>query len=268
MPLFLGLVCAITLHVSITYKKLYVAALPVLLFGIGVNARIGFVPVIVYLVLMPLVLFGTNKRLDLLIVSGIVLIAGLSIAQVDVNSLNGFDFYPTVKWLHEGYLEVTGEKTVTTLGILQTKIHFPPPSQWILGTGVNIFLQSRANFSSDIGYVLQFYYGGVVYLVSVAAPLLILLISAIARLRDFPTRVLFASFIISVLIANYKGDFFTNNEALKGLIICSFVMIGLSNKTSVHKTNISSSPLPLGARNGEMSSHSAQKWRVIGLKDQ
>ena len=234
MPIFLGLVAAIALHLAVTQRKIYFGAVPLLLFAIAVNAKIGFLPILAYVLLTPALWFLTRQKMGAAVLMVAVVISWFSLAQLNIDVLNDFDFYPTIKWLHDGYLEVTGQKSVNTFTTLESMIHVPPASHWLLGTGSHIFLPSMSgtHLYSDIGYVLQFYYGGAVYLFALLTPLIVLLWSVIIRLRDNATRLLFISFIITVLIANYKGDFFTNNEAFKGLLVFSLVLIALLNKTS------------------------------------
>ena len=229
MPIFIGFVCAIVIHLSITRKTIYLLALPLLLFTIAVNARIGFVPVVVYLCLSPILLAVKGKRVSFVIVSGAVAAMIIFIAQIDVEAYSQYNFYPTMKWLEEGFQEISGGKTETTLKTLEGMVHFPPAWNWVVGTGIHIFSNPKVSIHSDIGYILQFYYGGVAYLLLLVSPLLLMLIAGIRRAQDYSVRVLLTSFVLSIIIANYKGDFFTNNEAFKGMTICAFVMMGFKD---------------------------------------
>ena len=225
MPLFLGFVAAVVIHLSIIRRMWSILCLPVLLFAIAVNARIGFVPVVVYMCLAPIFLLTARNRLKFLLVAGLLAALVLSIWQIDIDDYRHSGYYWTLKWLKDGYQEVSGDGSGSTLNTLEEMIHIPPSSNWLFGTGTNLFDHPDATRKSDIGYVLQFYYGGIVYVLLLLSPLLYALMAGFRRTRDRPLRVLLISFIISVVIANAKGDFFTNNDAFRGMMVCAFVVL-------------------------------------------
>jgi hypothetical protein len=225
MPLFIGFVGAVVIHLSITRRMWFILCLPLLLFAIAVNARIGFLPIVVYLCLAPIFVLTARNRLKFLLIIGLLALMVLSIWQIDIEDYRHSNYYWTLKWLKDGYLEVMGGQENTTLNALGEMIQVPPPRNWLFGTGTNLFDHPDVTRASDIGYVLQFYYGGFVYVLLLWSPLLYTLMAGIRRTRDRSMRVLLVSFLISIVIVNVKGDFFDNNDAFRGMTVCAFVLL-------------------------------------------
>ena len=182
-------------------------------------------PIVVYLVFLPIQLIRLKNKTPAVLVSVIVALFVVYFSQFDVEAHWQSEFYPTMRWVEDGYRDLMGRKDETTIQTLGSMIHFPPPSNWITGTGVNIFNNPKSNVSSDIGYILQLYYGGCAYFCLLVFPLLILLSECIRTAKGISTQVLFVSIFASVLLANFKGDFFTNNDAFKGITLCALVFL-------------------------------------------
>ena len=86
---------------------------------------------------------------------------------------------------------------------LQDMILFPNSlEEWIFGTGQFIYTKS------DIGFILQLYYGGLFYL-------LLLLINYFITIKLIDNKYLFVCSIIMLLIANYKGVYLEYNDGFK-----------------------------------------------------
>ena len=76
-------------------------------------------------------------------------------------------------------------------------------SDWIIGTGKNIFHNFQEGERSDIGFIRQLFYGGLIYL-----SLLLLFVYFVARRsRERVFKGFTALFLFTILVLNFKGNF-------------------------------------------------------------
>lgn len=224
-----GIIAVLILFYSKNNKKL-LFLLPVFLICILFNARIGFSALIVGVVAY---YFYNFKLLNVLIT--VITIFGVFFVLTETSLFE--DQKKTIDWALEFFTQssdfITGKKSENgnTFDTLFGDMFILPTSEneWLFGKGVNIFGKSYGH-SSDVGYILQLYYGGVIYLI-----LLLLFVFALFRcLKNVPKReyILGCSLLVLMLICNVKGNIFIpiGTTRLITLLIMWFV---ISNKSKL-----------------------------------
>lgn len=102
-------------------------------------------------------------------------------------------------------------------------------SGWLVGYGVNIFGR-HFGVSSDVGYIIQIYYGGVIYLFL----LFVFVFVLFNYIRKLPRKefLIGCSFIFILLLCNMKGNIFIPIGIMRLiLLIIIYWVINFKNKT-------------------------------------
>lgn len=206
----------------------------ILLFLIGIffNARIGMIPIVIYFIY---VIFIERRILLLLKISIVVVL--LLFFLFDTGFLEEYE--ATINWLAEGFLEMSSlfageEQSTGTFGNLSAMIVVPQTVLGlVLGTGKDIYLSASNN--SDIGYVLQLNYGGIIYVLF----FFFIVINLYKNLKKYnsPHNGWFNFvFIGTFLICNIKGYFFSTLSGVRMLMLLYFVYV-LSRNTVSYQEN-------------------------------
>ena len=157
------------------YDKWYALFVPFVLFSILVNARVGIlIPVSFFFIYM---LCERNMKIFLLSVCSMLLIV-LLLYSFDIGRYNE----QTVVWL-EDFLEefvslyTNGVQNSGTINALIGRMIILPDtlSEWIFGSGEYVY--GRYYRNSDVGYIIQLNYAGLIYIT-----LLIILLFQFLRL--------------------------------------------------------------------------------------
>ena len=230
MPLFQG-VCVIISYVLGCYRSSkYFLLIPFYLISIAVNARIGLIS----LVIPPLVIlilqykdhvFKQSFRIFFIVIF-IIFCAQIVKYNAEMSSSKN-----TWVWLYTGIDEVisfeAGE-TKGNLAYLTDSMWFMPEGINILfGTGVNVFGDS--NRSSDIGYVINLIYGGLVFSFLLYASYILLILQCFGK--TMIEKSLKYSILVYLLIANLKGNAFSPHDLTFGIFTMGLFCL-LSNKLS------------------------------------
>lgn len=234
-PVSLGIASCLSLEYA-KKQPIYYLFLPVLLVAIMFNARIGFVPVLVYL--------GYRIVLvrDISLVFRFAALLGIGILLLKASGILE-EYEATVTWLMDGFTEVinllTGKEgdKKGNVDILSTMIIFPKTILGLVfGTGKDVYLLSSVGHS-DIGYILQVYYGGIIYLVL----LLSFIFSISRRLKRSNTQHRWFNyvFIATVLLCNVKGYFITTNSGMRTLMLLAFIYLFYGDNNTNYLEHVS-----------------------------
>lgn len=234
-PVSLGIASCICLE-NAKEKPLCYLFLPFLLIAIMFNARIGFVPVLVYL--------GYRIVLvrDISLVFRFAALLGIGILLLKASGILE-EYEATVTWLMDGFTEVinllTGKEgdKKGNVDVLSTMIIFPKTILGLVfGTGKDVYLLSSVGHS-DIGYILQVYYGGIIYLVL----LLSFIFSISRRLKRSNTQHRWFNyvFIWTVLLCNVKGYFITTNSGMRTLMLLAFIYLFYGDNNTNYLEHVS-----------------------------
>ena len=169
----IAIICILSLCIyNFSKYKYYLFLTPIILLSIPLNARIGFVPIIIFTVI---ILIFFLSRLKIYLLSKIFLFSIVSIFTIylSLNSFNLFlnlDINKNLKWtsdvLVQGQNFIKGSETETgNFGIIRRKfLHLPQTeSARIFGEGRYVFGNRKSKISSDVGYVRRIYFGGYLF---------------------------------------------------------------------------------------------------------
>lgn len=192
--------------------KWFVFFIPFVIFSILVNARVGLLIPLAFLLY---ILFRRRSIKLLITVSFFAVAAIFSMVEI---LRHGNE--QTLLWIDDFLKEFsvfsTGDirdaRTANTL--LNDMIIWPETfSQWIWGRGESLFL--RAGQNSDVGFILQLNYGGIIY-ICLLLLLLFLLAQRLFENREYDILILF---LLVYCIANLKGDFVLNTGGFRLLVL-------------------------------------------------
>lgn len=221
----LGIGTCLCLKYAKNNKCYYIFIIP-LLIGILFNARIGIVPIILYL--FYLVIIERNFSLIIYITVFIV-----TLVTILLNSSFGEEYEVTINWIMDGINEIsnifTGEQSEknTNTDTLIRMIVFPESIGGIIfGTGENIYL--KWNNNSDIGYILQIYFGGIIYLFLFLLIVIKLFVKLLAN--NLCDKWFNYIFIGTILLCNIKGYFFYTCSGMRVLMLLFYIYILLRQK--------------------------------------
>lgn len=214
-----GLVLAIVMYYSYQHKWLLLT-LPVFVVAIIFNARMGLVPPM--LMVAYCIMKGRElKRLNKIFLFSIVLlflVQSLSFLE---------DYQRTLEWASDFFVEiwnvVTGAESgkPNNMDNLKNSIYLPETLLGSLfGTGRNVYFLDGNN--SDVGYIIQLHYGGILY----CALLMGLVLYMYMRLRQQKEFPFFSFlFLFTILLTNYKGYFISSNPGFRFLCLVYFFYV-------------------------------------------
>lgn len=206
----------------------------VLLFFVGIlfNARIGVIPFFVYMVYTIIV----ERRIGLLL--KFVSVVTLTVLLL-LNSGAFEEFKDTIEWIVGGFEDLLGLFRGELSGnfeVLSDMIIVPDTVLGLLfGTGENVFLARK---NSDIGYILQLNFGGIIYILI----FLLIVFSLYYKLKKYNRtqhRWFNLVFLGTFLICNIKGLFFFTCSGMRLSMILFFLYV-LSGKSTCTREKLES----------------------------
>jgi len=224
-PIVLSLILIIYLEGKHTMlSKLGIGLL--FLFAVFINARIGVFPLVIYGILKCIRSF----KILIALIIGIVLLILLIIYIGNEYEDTTFGFI--CKWILGGIGQVTnpllgtdfdtfGERHFDTLG---KKMMFAPVGidNIVFGTGINIYGRS-SGVKSDMGYIIQLYYGGILICMLIASLIMIMSYRLYHWMKYAPEKrnLILMLFVSTIFISDFKGDFiFQMNSGFLFLYFC------------------------------------------------
>lgn len=225
-PVFQGIAIMFSTILSITRSTKYILTIPLILVSIIFNARIGFIPIIVFALLLTLgatFLLKTkvlSRLIKLISLAGIVL---FTVALLSKKYELVETFSKTLQWIASDF--ESGESQ--TASVLVTNHLFLPDSTLsiIFGEGRYLFMNPSETVSSDMGYVNYMFFGGFVYIFIMILFLCLISLLSFCYTKDFNIRVLIVSLLITVLLVNIKGLAFQGSSFFNVFLLFNFYII-------------------------------------------
>ena len=220
MPLFQGLCVILCVVMGKLRSRWYYLPIPLLLFSIVVNARTALISLpIVYLVSF---LFRARKNFtrelfEITVIVFMVVFAGalvLGLYQTSSESLT------LLWWIGSGIEEVlqyaeTGQAEGNLDSLTGSMWFFPSDLGFVFGLGENVFTNQYRN--SDIGYVVNIFYGGLVFSAILYFSYAYFIVRSVRS--SAAERILFFSLLFLLFLSNYKGQVFRPNEIINGVVL-------------------------------------------------
>lgn len=169
-----------------------------------VNARSGFVPIIVAIIITMCQHPKTILKILVIGMGFVYVLSSIVVVFVESNEL----LNTAVEWSLSTVDIVksffNGEKVENIDALTGDMLFFPRSiDEWLIGTGLNASSSDKLSHNSDIGYVIRLMFGGLIYVVFWIV-LCILMIKRLWKIDKALTCLLF----ISLVYLNYKADFF------------------------------------------------------------
>lgn len=215
MPLFQGLCVIIAFVLGESRSSRYYFLIPFYLFSIAVNARIGLVSILI----VPFITFFLKfknrlfKKIVFMIFLSLLSLLVVQVIKYKAENSSSFDNWV---WVNSGIKEITsfyhGELGENMYNLSRTSI-MPEGVELFIGSGEE---QPRGK-ESDIGYISNLHYGGVIYSMLLYIPYLWLIMKY--NSANLIEKTINVSIIFYLLIANVKGNVFNPNEVIKGILI-------------------------------------------------
>jgi hypothetical protein len=246
MPIVQGFAMVFCLFYVFKEKYIYLIPVPFLLLSISFNARIGFTPVVVFTLLSIVFLVKRSefKLRAVLLFIGAVILFTLYFdpnlfwkSKFDQGVSFGYSFFDvTLKYFFSNQMDETDNYAV-----LKEMAFLPDRNDIFFGTGENIFYSNHKN--SDIGYVNQLFYGGIIYLLFQFSLIFVAFYQSYkvsGRLREkTQTRFVLIVALITFMLSNVKGYFFLVKPGLRLVFLMFFLFYFISvfkKQTDVRST--------------------------------
>jgi uncharacterized membrane protein YhaH (DUF805 family) len=221
------------------YFLAYFVAFMLLVVSILVNARIGMAPVVIMIFYL---VFVRKKIKMFLYASGVIAVLIVAFLSSDFYA----KYEKTLEWglgffsQTFGFVSGSSGRGGTTYDTLFGKMVVLPPGffDWIIGTGRDIFLTKDITGTvknSDVGFIRQLYYGGLVYLFLLMGLMVQMLVRSY-HLKN--KRWFFALFLFTAIAGNIKNNFIHNHAAFRLLILIYMGFIYYSFLSGANKSNI------------------------------
>lgn len=194
-------------------RKYYYALIPLMLFAAFVNARTGVIVFMVFLLVF--ILLGVKTKRSLVLCGFLGVATPVFFVLFPPQSMGIFD-----NWYFSIFADlifaINGEDAGAVSTLFGSFIVFPEDIlSFLFGTGESIYLRDVGN--SDVGFILQIYYAGILFSIYLCLFMLFLYLRVgkkVGYLNWFPVM-----FILTFLIMNIKGFFFAGVPGVRLLFL-------------------------------------------------
>lgn len=239
-PLLQSLIAAACIGKA-TKNPVYLIILGILILPIYLNARIGYIVFPCYLVAIVITLVFTRRPFEqigqragymikiLAVVFFAVICSVLFIAKQDTK---------LSEWNQSALNEFTDPGEQGDLSSLATMIVFPQGAGMFFGNGIYCFDNPRAELQSDIGYINDLMFGGLLFVFFAYGAFAVIMHAAYQGAGDFLNRTFVLACIFVAVVGNMKGILISGEPFLRGFVI---IMIFYSWKPDIMNRHISRS---------------------------
>lgn len=222
LPMLMGVLSLFSLYLlinenKIKYKLYYGSTLLLFLFTVALNARVGFLPLIVFLFLYPLSFFGNLKNIVTFL--GMIFLCLISYFFLWDTILSN-KYFERIKM---GYEEIEklfeGEKT-GNIEVLSEMFFIPSDfNSFFWGEGVDVF--GGFKLSSDIGFVRDLYMLGFLYIALFFLAFYFLMKPYLFYSKNKFGSVFIIIMIFSLFLYYWKGMIYSSTEIYNLIFILS-----------------------------------------------
>lgn len=233
-PIFQGVLASVALYFALMKNWKYVIYVPFIAFSAVINSRTAMVVLVmgVLIIILHFIKTLSLKSMSKLLVIIVFIFAALIVALEWFKKSTSYTF----KWIADGYDEIKrfllGERT-GYFNYITNEEKWILPDSWnfIFGEGTYIVWGTSSRVASDIGWVNDFWYGGLLYVVIIYSSLFICyLILRFKKGVSQDIKFIFDLIFITFIIMNFKGVAVTVNEVLIFALILFLSIILNKNK--------------------------------------
>jgi hypothetical protein len=213
MPLYLGFCVIISFALGAFKSYKYYYLIPFYLISIVVNARIALISILIVSVVIFFLRFRKEFLVSIISLSFLSLLIILIIQFVGKQAENSLSVDAWV-WINSGVQEVLDYYNGEATGNLS----YLTDSMWSMPKGIDVLIGNGTRpVDSDIGYVIDMYYGGLVYSILLYVPYIFML--AKNNFNNVVEKTINLSVIFYLLMINVKGEGFYPNDLIKGVLL-------------------------------------------------
>ncbi|MDT2833547.1 hypothetical protein P7H70_05720 [Vagococcus carniphilus] len=242
----MGILCILALHLMWNYKRKYIFAIPILLVSIMLNSRSGL---LVFLVGTLFYVFFSIKKITLKQVVAFFFFTVIIVATLNpLTTLVGKYSPNTLVWIQSGFSNLfsfilRNEKSSYEVSdVLFSKQFwtFPSkPSEVIFGSGHDVYkTKDIIGIHSDVGYVNQFWLGGILGSIMLIVFFIFIFINAKNKLVISSENNVKILYVLSILflIMNVKADLISYNPGtvVTMCIVMNFIFEPVIKKLDIH----------------------------------
>ena len=220
----LGTICAVGICFIKSYKW-FVLFIPIISGATLINARTGFIPIALAITFFLLFERKVKYYGYAFCIAGVLVFLWVSFIEDSVPT-------GTLMWVLDFFDQAREGTTGSTIATLFSITAWPDNfSEWIIGKGYSVF-EPKAGKRTDIGYLIQLCYGGIIYCIL----LYYMVWSLVKKAYSIMPKALFFTLIISMLYENFKGPFITRSPGFASLVIIMIYFIQLKSVGSYKHT--------------------------------
>ena len=208
----------------------YIVHFLIFLFAIAFNARIGFAPIILVILYIAFIEKDIKNLYYIIIYLFVVsIVVWLITILMGVNFVN-LGMSNTINWVLSALSYNPAGSGATLFETYEHMIVFP--NNLIYGDGASLF--GNVEKSSDIGFVLQLYYGGLIFM-SLLVVFLLSMMYRITQIMGLKSWFVIL-FSVSLIILNTKGFVFAATPGARLLLLLYMYFVfknTIDNKVSI-----------------------------------
>ena len=222
----LGIAAGLSL-LKVGEKLLYLVSFSTCLIAVAFNARIGFLPII-FFTIYSFSRKGSVKNILILLVGILIFFECIYFCFPEQVELY---YNASSDWILSFFREFltlnsTTEGTIKTL--FSDFIIFPETlSGWIFGTGESLYLKSVGN--SDVGFILQLNYGGMINLLLYFLFIIFTTFRIYKNLSNTEYRWFPMLYLFSIFVLNTKGFFFAGTPGARTIYMLYFFFLCINS---------------------------------------
>lgn len=222
-----GVIQGLIFGIGLFYLKSnrwYILFIPFVIISILINARTGFIVVI-----LALIFYSISNKSYKSLFAGVLIFSLLGLTYKSLKDLIPTDTY---LWIEEFFLELgdavfgTNNAQYNTGETLNEMLIWPQDAMsWIFGTGHSLF-RVKSGAHSDVGYINQLAYGGLIYMLL----LFFMCWRTLKKDKPYIQKNLFLLVIVTLLLVNFKGTAIGNNGGIFKLVSLLSLVLFYKNK--------------------------------------
>ncbi|MBS3988906.1 MAG: hypothetical protein KGZ44_03030 [Dethiobacter sp.] len=239
-PMLMGVYALIAILMALNKHFLnlnfyWLFALSILfLISVILNARIGLVPIFIFILSIIFFMVCSVKYL----VSGLkfLILCGILFVLTLLINLDVYKYTVRLTWAAEEIAALISGDKVGTFLVLGNMFHFPDNTfALIFGTGLSVFGdQNNFTFSSDIGFVRDIYMFGIFNTLLLIFVIIYLTSPLRKYLNDYFGVIATFSLFVALISYYFKGATWSSSEIYNFIVLLSVFSVYL--KTEVWKT--------------------------------
>lgn len=240
IQIFIAYLMIFYLKTKAAYEKIIKAVLVVLvLFSAVMNARISIIIIAIIYICYYISIFLSRKKnkstfrfLNILTVSIVFAVVLLFVIN-DFFNIKHLDWVLTSirEMLMIFGIQIGQVDKVNTFSMLFGSVQFPTGLDLVFGSGIDIF--NNDGYRTDIGYLVNIWYGGILY----CGLLFFCLINFLRQYLNDKDKLVITVFIISIFICNVKGNIFNVNSMINFMAMYVFSAYVLNTKKEIPDEN-------------------------------